>query len=157
MTLFRKKEAKVNNFKNQGESIMRIPRTEESEGDVINTSPLVDIMFILIIFFLVTMSFHEEERDILVNLPQTDMSLSSAVKAVVINVRKDGSFFLGSRMMNLQNIQAELLDSLKENPDLKVLIRGDQRALHGHVSAAIATCKKCGVRDANIGYLTTGD
>jgi biopolymer transport protein ExbD len=57
--------------------------------------------------------------------------------------------------MNLQNIHAELLEALKSNPEQKVLIRGDQYALHGQVAAAIAVCKRSGIRDANIGYLTT--
>lgn len=134
---------------------MRIHHDEDSEGDVINTSPLVDIMFILIIFFMVTMSFHEQEHDISVNLPQTDTSLSSAVKALIINIRKDGTYYLGNRKMNLQNIQAEILENIKNNPEQKVLIRGDRYALHGQVAAAISACKRCGIRDANIGYLTT--
>lgn len=135
---------------------MKINRNQgDGEGDVINTSSLVDIMFILIIFFLVTMSFSEQEHDISVNLPQTDTTLSSAVKAIIINIRKDGSYFMGSRKVNLQNIQAELLDAIKHNPEQKVLIRGDRYALHGQVSAAIAACKRSGIRDANIGYLTT--
>lgn len=134
---------------------MKITRTEDGDGDVIGTSSLVDIMFILIIFFMVTMSFHEEEHDISVNLPQTDTTMSSAVKAIVINIRKDGSYYMGNRRMNLQNIQAELFDAIKNNPEQKILIRGDQYALHGDVAAAIAACKRCGVRDANIGYLTS--
>jgi biopolymer transport protein ExbD len=134
---------------------MKIPREDDSESDVINTSPFVDIMFILIIFFLVTMSFNEQEQDISVNLPQTDTRLSSAAKALIINIRQDGSYYLMSQKMNLQNIQAELIEALRNNPDQKVLIRGDQNALHGQVAAAIVVCKQSGIRDANIGYLTT--
>ncbi len=134
---------------------MRISRDDDSEGDVINTSSFVDIMFILIIFFMVTMSFNEQEQDISVNLPETDTRLSAATKAMIINIRKDGSYYLMSRQMNLQNIQAELMEALKSNPDQKVLIRGDRYALHGQVAAAIAACKRSGIRDANIGYLTS--
>jgi biopolymer transport protein ExbD len=134
---------------------MRISQSEDPDGDIISTSPFVDIMFILIIFFMVTMSFHEQEQDISVNLPQTDTRLSSAVKAMIINIRKDGSYYLGSRKMNLQNIHAELLAALQSNPEQKVLIRGDRYALHGQVAAAIAVCKRSGIRDANIGYMTT--
>ncbi len=134
---------------------MRISRDDDNDGDVINTSSFVDIMFILIIFFLVTMSFNEQEQDISVNLPETDTRLSAATKAMIINIRKDGTYYLMSRPMNLQNIQAELMEALKSNPDQKVLIRGDRYALHGNVAAAIATCKRSGIRDANIGYLTS--
>lgn len=120
----------------------------------INLTPLMDSFFILIIFLMVTMSFNEIERDLSVTLPSTDTSLSSAVQPIIINVRKDGSYVLADKPMNLQNIQLELSNQLKSNPNQKVLIRGDQMALHGQVAAAIAVCKKSGIRDANIAYLT---
>lgn len=135
---------------------MKIKRTEEENGDLINTSPLVDILFILIIFFLVTASFHQEERDIRVNLPETDTTLSSAVKVMVINVRSDGSYFLGDRRVNLDSLQGELIQAVELNPAQKVLIRGDRNALHGQVAAALAACRRVGVREANIGYTMVG-
>ncbi|NOY74530.1 MAG: biopolymer transporter ExbD [Kiritimatiellaeota bacterium] len=134
---------------------MKIRRKEEVIDDgVINTSPLVDIMFILIIFFLVTMTFNENEHDIEVNLPETDLNLSSASKAIIINVRADGSYYLGSKRMRLSNIQMEMKRMLKRNPQQKVLVRGDKNALHGHVAAAVAACKASGIMDANIGYVS---
>ena len=131
---------------------MKIPHTGEDDENIIDISPLIDIMFILIIFFIVTMTVNEEERDITVNLPNTDKSLSSAPKAMVINIRKDGSYFFGPRRMNLEGIESELSIMLETNPNQKVLIRGDKEALHGNVAAAIATCKRVGINDANIGY-----
>lgn len=135
---------------------MRLPPTPDEDENLINTSPLVDILFILIIFFLVTASFHEEERDIRVNLPETDTTLSSAVRVLVVNVREDGSYFLGSRAMDLNTMQQEMVDAVRVNPDQKVLIRGDRNALHGQVAAALAVCRRAGVREANIGYTTLG-
>jgi biopolymer transport protein ExbD len=129
-------------------------KSRDFDEGVINTSSLVDIMFILIIFFLVTMTFNEAEHDIAVNLPETDSSLSSSTKAIIINVREDGSYYLGSKRTTLAGIQRELQSLLERNPQQKILIRGDRRALHGNVAAAIATCKACGVRDANIGYVS---
>ena len=129
-------------------------REEELEEGIINTSSLVDILFILLIFFIVTMSFNEEEREILVNLPETDTNLSSASKALIINVRQDGRYFLGARPMNLHQVQLALGRVLKKNPQQKVLVRGDKNALHGHVAAAIAACRASGILDANIGYIS---
>lgn len=135
---------------------MRIRDCEgEEAASPINLTPLIDSFFILIIFLMVTMSFNEIERDLAVTLPSTDTSLSSAVQPLIINVRKDGSYVLADKPMNLQNIQLELSKQLKDNPNQKVLIRGDQMALHGQVAAAIAVCKKSGMRDANIAYFTS--
>jgi biopolymer transport protein ExbD len=135
---------------------MRIDSTEDSGGDqLIDTSSLVDIMFILIIFFLVTTSFHEEETDMAVNLPETDLTLSSAVQVLVINIRDDGSYYLSDKRMDLDSLNAELINVVSKNPDQKVLVRADRNALHGQVAQAIAACRRVGISEANIGYMTS--
>jgi len=137
---------------------MRIPRHIEEGDSGIDTSPLVDVLFILIIFFLVTTTFQQQERDVKVNLPDTDASqaLSSAVKVLVINVRKDGSYYMQNRKMTIVEVQKALRDGVRANPAQKVLIRGDRDALHGNVAAAVAACKKAGIHEANIGYVIWG-
>ncbi|MBN1669724.1 MAG: biopolymer transporter ExbD [Kiritimatiellae bacterium] len=137
---------------------MRIRRSQDADEEFVNTTSLVDILFILIIFFLLTTTFHEQERDIKVNLPDTDASrtLSSAVKVLVVNVRKDGSYYMGSRRMTVVDLRQTLSAAARENPKQKVLIRGDREALHGYVAAAIAACKRSGIHEANIGYVIWG-
>ena len=129
-------------------------REEDLEEGIINTSSLVDILFILLIFFIVTMSFNEEERQVTVNLPETDTNLSSASKALIVNVRQDGSYYLGAKRTNLSGLQQALRRILEKNPQQKVLIRGDRNALHGYVAAAVAACRASGILDANIGYVS---
>ena len=135
---------------------MRITSGDDSDGDqLIDTSSLVDVMFILIIFFLVTSSFQEQETDMAVNLPETDLTLSSAVQVLVINIRNDGSYYLSDKRMDLDGLNAELMNVVRENPDQKVLVRADRNALHGQVAQAIAACRRVGISEANIGYMTT--
>jgi len=133
---------------------MRIPNNDEGDENIIDISPLIDIMFILIIFFMVTMTVNEEERDISVNLPNTDKSFSAAPKAFIINVRKDGSYYFGPKRVNLKQLEQELSIALKDNNNLKVLVRGDKETFHGNVAAAISLCRKVGINKANIGYKT---
>lgn len=139
---------------------MRIRRSIEARGSLslIDITPLVDIMFTLIIFFLATTTFEREERDVKVNLPESpaDQVLSSAPKVMVVNVRADGSYFMANRTMDLNELQKTLSETLQAKPDQKVLIRGDQRALHGHVAAAVLACKRAGAHEANIGYQVPG-
>jgi biopolymer transport protein ExbD len=135
---------------------MRIESSEDGgEDQLIDTSSLVDVMFILIIFFLVTMSFHEQETDMAVNLPETDLTLSSAVQVLVINIRNDGSYYVNDRRMDLASLQTELLSVVGSNPNQKVLVRADRNALHGQVAQAIAACRRVGISEANIGYMTS--
>lgn len=133
---------------------MRIKRASDGDRSLIDIAPLIDIMFTLIIFFLATTTFEKEERDVKVNLPDTSKSstLSSAPKVIVINVREDGSYYLGSETVLLPALQKLLVEAQETKADQKVLIRGDERALHGHVAAAVMACKTAGIHEANIGY-----
>ena len=134
---------------------MRIGRNKNGDGaEIINMSSLLDVMFILIIFFLATTTFQQEERDIRVNLPQTNegQAISAATKLIVINVRRDGVYLVGSEETTIDKMGELMAEAVKANPEQKVLVRGDREALHGHVAAAVATCKKAGINEANIGY-----
>ena len=126
----------------------------ESSGEIINISSLVDVLFILIIFYVATSTFKEEERDLQVSLPDaaSGETLSQAPKVLVINVREDGSIFLGKAGVTLDELAAEMAAVAAENPGQKVLIRGDQRARHGDVAGAVYVCKQAGIDEANIGY-----
>lgn len=133
---------------------MRIRRNTESASSMIDITPLVDIMFTLIIFFLATSTFEREERDVKVNLPDAaeSQTISDAPKLLVINVREDGSYHMVNRQLTLPELQQAVIDAHQAKPDQKVLIRGDRQALHGHVAAAVFACKSAGINEANIGY-----
>lgn len=133
---------------------MRIRRPSESSTELINISSLLDVMFILIIFFMATTTFRREERDITINLPETSegQSLSSAPKVIVINVRKDGSYLVGDQPTTLLEMSDVIATATQSDPGQKVLVRGDELALHGSVASAISACTRVGVREVNIGY-----
>ncbi len=133
---------------------MRIPRQEENDEDVINISSLLDVMFILIIFFLATATFTEEERDIQVNLPQSGaaQSVTQAPKMIIINVRQDGTYQVAQESHDLTTLRETLVQSVKNNPDQKVLVRGDKNAAFGFIANAVSLCKEVGIHKANLGF-----
>jgi biopolymer transport protein ExbD len=117
-------------------------------------SSLLDVMFILIIFFLATTTFKEKERDILVRLPADTKAeaLSSSDKVIVINVRKNGAYVLLDKQVTVEEMAKIVANAMETDPDQKLLIRADQEALHGYVARAISTCRHAGAQEANIGY-----
>lgn len=129
-------------------------RSALDAGNLINVTPVVDLMFTLIIFFMTTTVFKEIERDIQVNLP-TDSSqetLSSSDKVIVINVRKSGAYIMADKQVNADEMVLLIAEAVKKNPGQKVLVRADQEALHGYVARAVGACRHAGVNQANIGY-----
>ena len=133
---------------------MRIRRQSAEHREFIDIAPLIDVMFILIIFFLATTTFQQEERDETVSLPEAapGQAISEAPRVIIVNVRQDGTCLMGTKELDLAGLQAALAAALKENPGHKVLVRGDRKALHGHVAAAILAAKQAGVLEANLGY-----
>jgi len=133
---------------------MRIAR-HLAQKPSINLTPLVDLMFNMIIFFLVSAQFAQEERDIQIALPETlagETLTAAARQLITINVRRDGSYVVGGNTVSPESLRRIVAKAVAVNADQKVLVRADKQALHGYVAAAVAVCREAGVRRANIGY-----
>ena len=140
---------------------MRLSRTTETQGGIINITPLLDVMFILLIFFMATTTFKEEEFDIMVNLPdasQKRVALSSASKLIVVNVRgadrnaEDPLYVIAGQRVNLLQLRDIVAAGVKNDVNQKVLIRGDNHAFWGDGARALATCRAAGVIEVNVGF-----
>ena len=139
-------------------------RSTAQEDSGINVMPLIDILFTLIIIFLATATFQEEqriERDQDIKLAQLGgTSLSSPPESLIINVTKDGKFRvqLGNVTFETQALK-KLEEVLKEHhdaqPNLQVIIRGDEKASFGRGSAALSASQKAGFKKQAIAWDTT--
>lgn len=121
----------------------------------INMVPFIDIVLVLLIIFMVLtpVLVKMEERDIQVNLPADAQNQTlSSVDVITINVRRNGAFIMQGKQVTLEEMTQIILTAVKANPNQKVLVRGDQEALHGYVAKAVSTCKRAGIKEAKIGY-----
>jgi biopolymer transport protein ExbD len=134
---------------------MRSNTAEDTE--LVNLSGMIDILFILIIFFLVTTTFKEEEIDHEVTLPQDarNQSLSeSANDLIKINIRKNGSFVVMGKQMTEEELSEWMAAEVVRKPGIKVLIRCDQDAKHLYLANIMSICRHVGVPRANIALKT---
>ena len=131
---------------------MRIRASSDAEAKM-EITPLIDILFTLIIFFLATSTFQEEENPEDINLPDSTRKPSTKQeKFLVINVRQNGEIQLGDAVVKMDVLRAALKREHTANPATKVKIRGDNAALHGKVSGVLLACKNAGFETANIAY-----
>ena len=131
--------------------------TSSGDGEIINISSMLDVMFILIIFFLVTTTFKEEEIDHMVNLPgdARNQSLTQSTGNLAkINIRKNGAYVLLGRQVTEEQISNWMTDQVDKKPDLKVLIRSDKEAKHLYLANVMSICRHVGVPRANIAVKT---
>jgi len=121
----------------------------------INMVPFIDIVLVLLIIFMVMtpVLVKMQERDIQVNLPVDAQNQTlSTLDVITINVRRNGSYVVHGKQVTLEEMAQIVAAGVKANPNQKVLVRGDQEALHGYVAKAVSTCKHAGVKEAKIGY-----
>ncbi len=136
---------------------MRFKSANNEGNELINISSMIDVMFILIIFFLVTTTFKEEEIDHLVNLPtdKRNQSLSQAKGNLIkINIRENGSFVVMGTQMTEEQLSTWMEGEVKRKPELKVLIRCDQNSKHLYLANVMSICRHVDVPRANIAVRT---
>ena len=132
-------------------------KSSTADGEIINLSSMIDVMFILIIFFLVTTTFKEEEIDHMVNLPvdARNQSLTQSTGNLAkINIRENGSYVIMGKQFTEEQVTQWTQEQVNKKPDIKVLIRCDQDAKHLYLANVISICRKVGVPRANIAVKT---
>ena len=93
---------------------------------VLPLAAMIDVLFLLLIFFMTTSIFREQERMIDVSLPATESALPQAPQSpIVITVTRDGTIYLGDRPYDLDELRTTLDKLGRDFPDETVEIRGD--------------------------------
>lgn len=136
---------------------MRLNRdTEGEEKGGPNLTSLIDMLFLLIIFFLVSSAFVEEEKDLEVELSRARSApaLTAPQSPVVINVRRDGAILLGTQPILLDGLLARLQAIQQDSPGRMVQIRGDRRVPYEYVVAVHAAVAEAGFRRVDYKCLT---
>lgn len=127
-------------------------KTHHEEAPALNLTPMIDILFLLIIFFMVGSKFTEMERSVDLDVPQVgDMgALTAAPEKKVINIFRDGRVMLGTQEVNLEDLQAHLTASQAEYQDLGVLVRGDSDVPFQQVATVLTTVRQAGIAEMAI-------
>ena len=134
---------------------MKLIRTQDEEATGIDVAPLIDILFTLIIFFLVTTTFQEKEKEEEVRLPrQGGSSLVNKDRPFYINVLQDGTYSVGGEIVKLDDLELKLKLRFEEKPDQKLVLRGDSKAFHGQTASALDVARRVGFSKASIAYDT---
>ena len=123
------------------------------EAPGINLTPLIDVMFNLILFFMVATRFSEMEREIDVQVPQVAEAkpMTSPPQEIVVNIQDDGSVMLHGDPVSLVQLSTTLREARERYEDQSVLIRGDGRAVYQYVADVMSACTEAGIRHLNLG------
>ncbi len=116
----------------------------------LSMTPLIDIVFLLLIFFLVATRFSEEEKEFDVMLADASEAQPQTKKPreLFINIDKDGRYFVSGKILTLEQLRPVLEQTYANNPGhASAVIRSDRLCLYHYVIAAKNACVKAQIRD----------
>jgi biopolymer transport protein ExbD len=125
---------------------------EDEMMSAINTTPLVDVMLVLLIIFLITIPV--VTHNVPVALPK-EVNLPTQTKPENINlsVDRDGQIFWGEQLIPDQKALLERMKSVsQQTPQPEVHIRGDQEARYEFIGRVVTTCQRAGI--TKVGFIT---
>ncbi|MFQ5494429.1 MAG: ExbD/TolR family protein [Phycisphaerae bacterium] len=133
---------------------MLIKTRQAVPGLTIEMTPMIDMVFLLLIFFLVATTFHQTEREMQIALPFAASSspISTLLQELIVNVDADGAIIVAGRKTAPDDLRAMVSDAVKLNPERKVTVRGDRRTAYANIVAVLDICKAAGVQEP---YLDT--
>lgn len=118
---------------------------KEKESLGINITSLVDILFILIIFILVSTTFLEQPA-LNIELPKARSAGLEDVQEFVVSISKDGKMFLNNRPIDKRKLEYLLQSELKKDKNLPVVLRADKDVSYGLVIEVMDIMRNVGVK-----------
>ena len=122
---------------------------------VLNLTPMIDVVFLLLIFFMLATTFMDPEREIDLDLPEAASSVAQDTQQdeIIINVMRDGAIRLGDSTVDRSGLLSELRRAARENPEIAVTIRGDRLVTHEVIVSVMDACGQAGLRNLAVGTI----
>ena len=110
-------------------------------------APMVDILLVLLCFFIVTWSFARKEMELDVKVPaaQSGKEPVSTVNQTVLNVKVDGSVIWNRKAVTLPELLSRLQELARLYPDYAIILRGDERTAYRAIVNVLDDCREAGI------------
>lgn len=122
-------------------------------GAGLELTPMIDVVFLLMIFFLVAAKLEEDDRAIDVILPQAGAAqpLTARPREFIVNVDRDGNLYAGARPVSAAELDRLLRQAVVDNPLRQIVtVRADENTAHKHVVAVMDACVRAGIEDYRV-------
>ena len=136
---------------------MHLPRLGRNRSIQFNVTPLIDVVFLLIIFFLVSSHLAQQETQVDLTLPSASSVREPEepkTPRVTINVLREGQLLLGSENVDVHEVGRRLGIERQETSDnLEVRIRADRQTAYRHIEPLLLACAEA--RIWNVSFAVT--
>ncbi len=121
---------------------MRLESDDDDRDDGINLTPMIDVVFLLLIFFLAATTFAREEVALDLRLPEAKSGQPGTQgKQLVVNVLADGRLSVEGRDVTMEALRQKLAAAAARDRDQQVVVRGDQQAQFGLGLQVLDACR----------------
>ena len=140
---------------------MKIPSYVGGRGVDFNMTPMIDVVFLLIIFFLV--SSHLAKQEVQMQLPLPDarsgtQAEDSQLPRLVVNISAGGQIRMAGRQLTLEQFQERLVKRReKYGQDLEVRIRSDRSVPYRNISPVMQRCAEAGIWNVTFAVYRPGE
>lgn len=126
---------------------LKVPESSLLDPEI-NLTPMIDVVFLLIIFFMVGTQFTNRERKYDIDLPTVAEAapLTEVPDDLVINVYRDGQILVGDRSVTLVELEQELAKARGNYADQGVVVRGDGAGPYQNVADVLSVCQKVQIK-----------
>ncbi len=132
---------------------MHIRDTDDGDELTLNLTPMIDVVFLLLIFFMVATSFIDPEKEMDVDLPPalSGDALDEAPDEITINIMRDGRYLVAGAEVDRAGLDATLERAARRNPETPVTIRGDRLVHYEKVVSVMDACGVAGLTNLAVG------
>lgn len=126
---------------------MKFRRRAKPEIFGFQIAPMVDILLVLLVFFIVTWNFALSENELDVKIPSASKAQVQRpyVGQVVVNVRADGTIVFQRKPISGEDLLKKLQELSKLFPDQAVILRGDQKVDYKHIVEVLDLCRTANI------------
>lgn len=123
-----------------------------------NLTPMIDVVFQLLIFFMLATTFQDPEKELDIELPvaESGSEQDKETEELIINVFQDGRVSLQGQILDDGALANALKSAALKNPDTQVTIRGDRLAHHENIVRVMDSCQLAGLQNLAVGTLDEG-
>lgn len=133
---------------------MKLRNYRETKQPDLNIIPMIDIMFFLLVFFMLSTMYMVEQKTIPVNLPQATSATIDNKTNFTVTLKDDGNIYLEDQQTDIQTLLMQATKEQKNNPSFAIIIRADKDINYDKVVSFIDTLKKAGI--TRFGLATNG-
>lgn len=135
---------------------MKLDLLPQEERPQLMIIPMIDIIFFLLVFFMMSMLSMVVQKSMPLTLPQAESAKVSMTRNVPVTITADGGIYYERDLMSLRDLTARLKEDVAHGEDISVILRGDAAASYGTVVQVMDVVKHLGIEKVYIATDTPG-